>query len=552
MAPGDSSGGFFLWIFSTIFVAVPWYTGNMAKIAGGRVPRKRKRLFLSRSVPVILSLALQAGFIVFAVTALQKSFFAFYLVTIVVTVAVTLWILSSRDNPAYKLAWMVPILIFPVFGALFYLFWGTDRLARKMRRTLDAMTEHICAALPELQLPAPGDGSVMDPSLDALARHQGHYLHQYAFSPLWANTRTEYLPTGEVKFRRLLEELEKAENYIFMEYYIIEPGEMWNTVLEVLERKAASGVDVRVIYDDYGCMKTLPAKYSRKLGKRGIKCAVFNPIRPVLSAYINSRDHRKITVIDGRAAFTGGINIADEYINRVDKYGHWKDVAIFLEGDAAWSFTVMFLGMWEYLRGEKGDFLQYRPPSLPEIPDASGFVQPFADRPMDGESVGENVYLSLIHRAERFLYITTPYLIIDNELTIALSLAAKGGTDVRIITPHRGDNFFVHAATRAYYRQLIECGVKIYEYTPGFIHSKCFVADDRYAVVGTINMDFRSLYLHFECGVWLYETQTIAVIKRDFLNTLMACEEITEEVVEKMPVFQKFLGRIMRIFSPLL
>lgn len=524
----------------------------MTKIAGGRVPRKRKRLFFYRLVPVLLALTLQMSFIGFAVTALQKSFFAFYLVTIAVTITVTLWILSSRDNPAYKLAWMVLILVFPVFGALFYLFWGTDRLARKMRRTLDAMTEHIFDALPELLLPAPGDGSVMDASLDGLARHQGRYLHRYAFSPLWANTRTEFLPTGEAKFRRLLEELEKAENYIFMEYYIIEPGEMWAAVLSVLARKAASGVDVRVIYDDYGCMKTLPAGYPRKLGKKGIKCAVFNPIRPVFSAYINSRDHRKITVIDGRVAFTGGINIADEYINRVDKYGHWKDVAIFLEGDAAWSFTVMFLGMWEYLKGEKGDFLQYRPPSILAIPGASGFVQPFADRPMDGESVGESVYLSMIHQADEYLYITTPYLIIDNELTIALSLAAKGGTDVRIITPHRGDNFFVHSATRAYYSQLLECGVKIYEYTPGFIHSKCFVADDRYAIVGTINMDFRSLYLHFECGVWLFDTATVADIKKDFLHTLNSCGEITVDIVSKMPVIQKFVGRIMRILSPLL
>lgn len=524
----------------------------MAKIAGGRVPRKRKRLFLSRLVPVLLALALQGGFIVFAVTTLQKNFFAFYLVTIIVTVAVTLWILSSRDNPAYKLAWMVPILVFPVFGALFYLFWGTDRLARKMRRTLDAMTEHISSAFPELAFPAPGEGSAMDDELDALARHQGRYLHNYAYSPLWGNTRSEYLSTGEEKFARLLEELEKAEKYIFMEYYIIEPGEMWNTVLEVLARKAKAGVDVRVIYDDYGCMKTLPAGYPRKLAKMGIRCAVFNPIRPVLSAYINSRDHRKITVIDGRAAFTGGINIADEYINRVDKYGHWKDVAIFLEGDSAWSFTVMFLGLWEYLRSENGNFLQYRPAVLPAQPGASGFVQPFADRPMDGESVGENVYLSLIHQAEKYLYITTPYLIIGNELTIALSLAAKSGTDVRIITPHRGDNFFVHSATRAYYRQLIECGVKIYEYTPGFIHSKCFVADDKYAVVGTINMDFRSLYLHFECGVWLYKTDTVMEIKHDFLDTLSACGEVTVESVLHMPVIQKIIGRIMRIFSPLL
>jgi len=524
----------------------------MPRIAGGRVPRKRKRLFLSRLFPLFLSFTLQAVFIGVTVTTLQKNFFAFYFISVLVAAVVTFWILSSRENPAYKVAWMVPLLIFPVFGALFYLFWGSDRLARKMRKNLDLMTDHIYSALPELELPAPGTGSAMDEGLDAHARHQGQYLHCHAYSPLWNNTKTEYLSTGELKFRRLLEELEKARSYIFMEYYIIEPGQMWNSLLDVLERKARVGVDVRVIYDDYGCMKTLPAKYPRQLGEKGIRCEVFNPIRPVFSAYINSRDHRKITVIDGTVAFTGGINLADEYINRVDKFGHWKDVAIYLEGSAAWSFTVLFLGMWEYLSGEKEDYQQYRPPEELPVKNASGYVQPFADRPMDGESVAENVYLSLIYRAENYLYITTPYLIIDNELTVALSLAAKSGTDVRIITPHRGDNFFIHAATRSYYRQLLESGVRIYEYTPGFIHSKCFVADDLYAVVGTINMDFRSLYLHFECGAWLYKTDTVTDVRDDFLTTLESCGEITFETVDKMPVIQKLVGRIMRIFSPLL
>ncbi|HHU36363.1 MAG TPA: cardiolipin synthase [Treponema sp.] len=525
----------------------------MASLDSGRVPRKRKRLFLSRAVPVVLALAVQIAFVYVVVTVVQRNFYAFYFLSVFVSIVITLWILSSSNNPAYKITWIVPILVFPLFGALFYLFWGSDRLARKMRRKLNAKTVHICEALPELQLPAPGEGGEIDTRMDGVSRHVSRYLHRYAKSPVWENTQTEYLALGELKLRRLLEELEKAERYIFMEYYIIEPGEMWNAILSVLERKAKAGVDVRVIYDDYGCMRTLPASFPKELREKGIQCAVFNPIRPVLSAYINSRDHRKITVIDGIAAFTGGINLADEYINRVDKYGHWKDVSIFLLGDAAWSFTVMFLGMWEYLVGTKDTFSNYRPSApLQPFPESTGFVQPFADRPMDGESVGENVYLSLIHRAEDYLYITTPYLIIGNELTVALSLAAKGGTDVRIITPHRGDNFFIHAATRAYYKQLVESGVKIYEYTPGFIHSKSFVADDSYAVVGTINMDFRSLYLHFECGVWLYKTDTVMEIKNDFLKTLEACGQITKETLADMPFLERFVGRIMRILSPLL
>lgn len=333
-------------------------------------------------------------------------------------------------------------------------------------------------------------------------------------------------------FPAFLEELKKAERYIFLEYFIIAEGKMWNAVTDILRQKAGEGVDVRVIYDDMGCIMLLPQNYARKLNAMGIRCQVFNRFIPVLSARLNNRDHRKIGIIDGKVAFTGGVNFADEYINEYERFGHWKDNAVMLRGDAAWSMTVMFLTMWDYLdtHGESvQSYAHYRPQEPVKDENASGWVQPYTDTPLDSEAVGETIYLNMIHRAERYIWITTPYLIIDELLENALCTAAKCGIDVRIITPGIGDKFMVYEATKSYYRHLIQSGVKIYEYTPGFIHAKTFLCDDRYATVGTVNLDFRSLYLHFECGVWMYQSDVIADIKEDYQRTLEKCRLVREE-----------------------
>jgi len=347
--------------------------------------------------------------------------------------------------------------------------------------------------------------------------------------------------------------LKKAEKFIFLEYFIIEEGVMWNSILDILKQKAEEGVDVRVIYDDAGCIFKLPYGYNKKLESMGIKCRVFNPLVPLLSSRINNRDHRKIAIIDGHTGFTGGINLADEYINEYEKFGHWKDSAIMIKGEAVWSMTVMFLSMWNYLDGSNEDFNKFKPDIEPlEESCKDGYVQPFADNPLDDETVGEIVYLNLINKARRYVYITTPYLIIDNEIITALTSAAKGGVDVRIITPYCGDKWYVHEVTRSYYRTLIESGVKIYEYTPGFIHSKTFVVDDEYGVVGTINMDYRSLFLHFECGVWMYKCRTIRDIKKDFNDTLKMCREITIEELNEIKWYKTLERMILRIFAPLM
>lgn len=347
----------------------------------------------------------------------------------------------------------------------------------------------------------------------------------------------------------LLPELERAEKYIFIETFILEEGIMWDSILEVLKRKAAQGVLVRVLYDDMGCFLTLPPDYAQKLAQYGIEAAVFNPFQPFLTVKQNNRDHRKITVIDGKVAFTGGINLADEYINAVEKYGHWRDSAIYLRGDAAWSFALIFLQMWQLVTKQREDIDQYRPAT--DFTTHDGFVQPYADSPTDDDNVGEHVYLQIINNAKRYLYINTPYLIVDDSMISALCLAAKSGVDVRILTPHRWDKRIVHFTTRSYYRELLRSGVKIYEYTIGFNHAKTFVSDDAVATVGTTNLDFRSLYHHFECGTVLYGSRAVMEVKEDFLNTLPICHEITQQEL-RSNVFVRMAQDVLRLFAPLM
>ena len=351
----------------------------------------------------------------------------------------------------------------------------------------------------------------------------------------------------------MIEELKKAKHYIFIEYFIIEEGFMWDSVLDILIKKVREGVDVRVIYDDFGCICKLPHHYDEKLRELGIKCVVFNPVTPVVTVRHNTRDHRKILVIDGHTGFTGGINLADEYINRVERFGHWKDASIMLKGDAVWSLTVMFLQTWNFYNNFIEDYDNYRPEKFKvEEIESDGYVQPYGDSPLDNERLGEFTYLNMINRAKDYIYINTPYFIVDNEITTALELAAKSGVDVRIVTPCVPDKWYVHILTRSYYEQLISVGVKIYEYTPGFIHSKTFVCDDELGVVGTINLDFRSLYFHFECGIWLYKTKSVMEIKEDFLKTLDVCHEVTLEECRNVKWYIRIIRSFLRVFAPLM
>ena len=381
---------------------------------------------------------------------------------------------------------------------------------------------------------------------------QAQYLQDYAGYPVYTNTKSTYFDSGEGYFDRVLHELKKAGRYIFLEFFILREGKMLNAVLRILEQKAREGIDVRLIYDDLGCFMPLPANYKELLEKMGIKCYVFNPFRPILSSLQNNRDHRKIIAIDGKVAFTGGLNLADEYINAVERFGHWKDTAIMLEGEGAWSLTLIFLQMWNTQPDVNDSYESFYPwkESPCEI-TSDGFVQPYADSPIDDENVGEHVYIQIINRAKKYVYINTPYLVPDDGLLSALALAAKSGVDVRIITPYRWDKWIVAIASRSYYRQLIPAGVKVYEYSSGFNHGKTFVSDDIVATVGTTNLDFRSLYLHFECGVLVYRSNVVQAVKDDFLRTIPVSHEISLQECSKT-FFQRLIPDILRIFAPLM
>ncbi len=505
--------------------------------------------FLYRRIVLIsVAIIVQFAVLIEIIARFNTYFVYFYWISIFASIVAVLWIINDRSNPSYKIAWIIPILLFPIFGGLFYFFFGGKRLSKKEKRKIRVIEQKVYKAL------KPQKANLNEIiKFSESAAVQSRYIQDNAHYPLYKNTMGEYLPIGEVKFEKLKEELKKAKHFIFMEYFIIQEGVMWNSILDILLEKVKEGVDVRIIYDDAGCLLTLPYKYNKKLEKMGIKCCVFNPMVPILYVRMNNRNHRKVAIIDGHTAFTGGINLADEYINEIKKHGHWKDSAIMIKGDAVWSMTVMFLTMWEYLKGTDEDLNRYKGKiRYDKAIGANGYYQPFSDSPLDNENVGEIVYLNLINKAKRYVFITTPYLVIDYEMIRALTSAAKGGIDVRIITPHCADKWYVHTVSKSNYKILLESGVKIYEYTPGFMHAKTVVTDDEFGFVGTINMDYRSFFMHFECGVWMYKSSAVKDIRSDFLNTLEVCREIKIEDFRDFKWYNALLGSMLRIFAPIM
>lgn len=503
------------------------------------------KLLTHRVFRVGVSISVQLGAILLMLLRFNEYYHQFNWICMALSVLIVICIVGDRSNPAYKIAWIIPIMLFPIFGWLLYLLFGGNRLSRRTRKKMQSI-DHVMQS--ELK-----DACGTEDLRKAAGEDAGNmarYIEKVAHCPVYSNTCTEYFPSGELMFESILTELQKAEKYIFLEFFIIEPGEMWNSILAVLEKKAREGVEVRVLYDDIGCMFTLPRDYARALRKKGIQCSVFNRFRPVLSVRMNNRDHRKILVVDGKVAYTGGVNLADEYINEKERFGDWKDTGILLRGDAAWSLTVMFLNMWDFATGKKEEFYPFHPEHIRY--ETAGFVQPYADSPLDDEPLGETVYLNLINKAKRYVYLTTPYLIVDHATSMALCSAAKAGVDVRIMTPHIPDKKIIFELTRAHYPQLLQAGVQIYEYTPGFIHAKVFAVDDRFGTVGTVNMDYRSMYLHFENGVVLYDTPSVLDIRRDFLTTQEMSHQVTLEECRNISLRRRFLRALLRVFAPLL
>lgn len=507
--------------------------------------KKLFKFLTSRSFMLILFIALQFA-VGFAITwHFQQNFMLVYFFRYILSSVLAIYIVNTRSNPSYKMVWLLLLSIFPFTGSILYIFFGEHFPIRKLRKN---MKENMI----DFKKLFAKNENYYENIIDKDAKFQSHYLEKYGHYPAFSNSKATYLKEGLDFYNSLIEDLEKAEKFIFLEFFIIEEGYMWNNILSILERKANEGVDVRVLYDDIGCVSKLDRDYYKKLREKNLKANVYNPVKFITTPKHNNRDHRKILVIDGYIGYTGGINLADEYMNYVERFGYWKDTAVKIEGDGVWGLTVMFLSMWKYYEKHEEDYEKFKPKTNLLIENAKGYVQPFGDSPLDNESVGETAYLNIISKAKDYVYITTPYLIITNEMLTALCNAAKGGIDVRIITPHIPDKKLVHMVTRSFYEQLMESGVKIYEFTPGFIHSKSFVCDDKFAIVGSINMDFRSLYLHFESAVWLYNMDTVVEIKDDFLNTMEVSDKIKLRNVKNVPVTKKILRSIVRVFAPLM
>lgn len=500
---------------------------------------------------VVFGLLLQIAFIVSALNFFSDRFVYFSIASTLLSLVVLVWIINDNTNPYYKLAWVVPVLIIPVFGTITYLFakleLGTHIMNNRLLKLIDKTSPFI-----------PQNKDTLDEleKISVKEKNLAVYMKTYAGYPIWRNTYAEYYPLGEDAFASMVHELEAAEEFIFMEYFIVERGVMWNTILEILARKAAEGVDVRFMYDGMCSLMLVPYSYPKKLEAMGIKCKMFSPIKPVLSTVQNNRDHRKILVVDGHTAFTGGVNLADEYINKVEYYGHWKDTAVMLKGEAVAGFTIMFLQNWNITEITEDDYANYIKSDFPQLLEndlpTDGFVLPYGDSPLDNENVGQIVYLDILNRAERYVHIMTPYLILDNEMVGALTYAAKRGVDVVIIMPHIPDKVYAYLLARSYYAELIRAGVKIYEYTPGFVHAKCFVSDDTRAVVGSINLDYRSLFLHFECASYFYRHQVVAQVEQDVQNTLKKCMQVTIEDCKKFNLFKRMAGHVLRLFAPLM
>ena len=508
--------------------------------------KKILQLLFNRIFYVAVALMLQLAWLM--ITVWRLAAYSKYIsnAIAIISVLVVLWIVNKKINPSYKLGWTILILVSPVFGVMLYLLFGKSRIAQAIQNKYAQVQKE---SIPFMESKKETIRHLEADSLSAAV--QSNYILRYSSFPVHENTTAEYFQVGDDMFPVLVRELEQAQHYIYIEYFIINDGVMWRTILDILERKASEGVDVRLIYDGFGCLTTLPYHYDRFLKEKGIQCRIFNPFRPLLNIVQNNRDHRKIVVIDGEVAFTGGVNLADEYINRYERFGHWKDMAVMIKGEAVQTFTVSFLQFWNFDEEEKSDPMNFIA-DVPKQYGDSGYVIPFCDSPTDEDYVGQQTHINMINSACRCLYASTPYLVIDQETKMALILAAKNGVDVRILVPHIPDKKTVFEVTRSNYERLIESGVRIYEYTPGFVHGKVMLADDQSAVVGTVNMDYRSYYLHYECGVWMYRTSCLKDIRRDFEETFAVSHEVTLEECRDISIIRRFIRAFLNIVSPVM
>jgi len=508
--------------------------------------RRIFNVLVSKPFSIMVMILAELGLLYYIIYTFSVRFLTMYNFLVFLSLVIVVYLINRNDNPSYKLSWAIFILALPLFGGLTYLMFGGKKVPKALRTGVNTLGKNGNPILIQ-------DERILREAIafDPMFERQVNYILKNAFMPIYENTEMEYYKLGEEMFTSLKNELEKAEKFIFMEYFIINEGIMWSTIQEILVRKVKQGVDVRLLYDDGGSMR-LPYGFHKELRKLGIKCYVFNPFSPILAIQMNNRDHRKICVIDGKTGFVSGINLADEYVNLKVRFGHWKDSAILLRGEAVFSLTVMFLQFYNYVAKTNEDYFAYRADFSTDKISVPGYVQPFGDSPTDDELVSETTHLNMINTARKYIYIMTPYLVVGHEMTQALITAAKSGIDVRIMVPHIPDKWYVFAVTRSSYEELTKHGVKIYEYKPGFLHSKVMIIDDKAAIIGTSNLDYRSYYLHFECGVLIIDHPMLISVRDDFLDTVGKCIEVTYADSLKVNVFVRLGRMILKLFSALL
>lgn len=497
-----------------------------------------------RGITVGIAFFLQIAIMIFLAMYLMRYSIIIYFVLELLSVLTVFALVNNAES--YKMSWIIIILVIPVAGLFLYFMWGRKRVNSRYFKNLRESDAQMMRSLKQ-------DDSVVQ---DLEKQHPNkvqisRYLRKEGF-PIYNNTEATYYKVGEEVLEAMLEDLKKAKRFIFMEYFIVSEGRVWNDILEVLTQKVQEGVEVKLLFDDFGTLRINTHAFRKEIKRRGLDMCIFNPIhRDVTRMTFNYRNHKKITVIDGNIAYTGGFNLADEYANYIVRFGHWKDSGIRLYGEGAYSFTCFFLDMWR-IANKNTDIKDedYKPQIHV---DEQGYVQPFMGGPhRNPHNPTEGVYTRMINKARDYIYITTPYLVLDQSMREDLTSAAESGVDVRIIVPKIYDKWYVYMVNVSNYGKLMEAGVRIYEYTPGFIHAKNVISDDECAICGTINTDYRSFYLHYECGVFLSEMNAIKDMKADFIKTLDKCEEMNLVSWSRRPVGNKIMQAALKILSPLL
>ena len=513
-----------------------------------KIKKPLYKVIFSRFFLIMILLAMQTIFLIWLFIKVHSYYSKYILPYELFGLAVVIWIMNTKTNPTYKLSWSVLVAFLPVMGSILYIYASTSFSRvfsiHMLRETIEETqkygvtsnnVKHFLKSQPR--------------ELLKICR----YLEGFKF-PSYTDTSVKYYSLGDYVYKDIIESLESAKKFIFIEFFIIEEGYFWDSILEILLRKQREGIEIRVLYDDMGCATTLPRYYYKTLNRMGIRTKVFSRVKPLLSVSYNNRDHRKMIIVDGQTVFSGGFNLADEYLNLVERFGHWKDMAFKLEGSAAKSYTIMFLQLWNAMeaKNRRDKYEEYLIAQPSDLSVSGSVVVPYSDGPHHTANVAENIYLDMINGATDHVWIMTPYLIPDNELLHALKHSARSGVDVRLILPGIPDKKIINVLTKSYYPELIKSGVKIYEYEPGFVHSKLMESDGVVAVAGTINMDFRSLDLHYECATLIYNDTAVSDINTDFVDTFKLCREFTEEDYKRKGLIYACCAMVLRLFAPML